>query len=74
MLTAERRAALEAVQAGTVHLRPAPGQGAHTHLTTVPKEYTVAVGFLRRAQLVDVKHGDGRLDLTDTGRLALASV
>jgi hypothetical protein len=53
MLTEERHAVLTAVSRGEVTARRLPAVGSPLAFT--PREYTVALGYLQKARLVEVE-------------------
>lgn len=75
MLTPERLAALTATADGTLTIRRANAPGSP--LTVHPREYTVAFGYLRKAQLVEIETVGGRkpkayATVTERGNRVLA--
>lgn len=79
MLTPERLAVLTATANGEIRARLANAPGSPLHIE--PREYTVAFGYLRKANLVEVETdylNGGRtvttVNVTDRGSHALAGV
>lgn len=72
MIDADRLAALTAIREGTVRLALHPGVGRRA--TVEPREHTVAVGFLNRANLIILPHGAGKITLSPRGEYALSRI
>ncbi len=68
-----RLAALLAVRDGKVKIATHGGRGGHS-VRVEPREHTVAVGYLNRADLLIMPHGAGKITLSPRGKHALTRV